>query len=365
MPTFCTGNLAAGRLAPPSNSHRNINITSPPSALLHRGFCCQQANPILQTSSSGFPTSLTSSRLVDDAPRSGAYSFEYLESLPKFRRAASSALFHQGFCCRQAKAALHTQTNEVPPYLMSYSARRGRAARCFEYTELVPASGFSAAFHVPRELFGSSTTRRAAARSFEYIEFFPASGTLRILPPAGKNHPPDFKQRLSHESLELCSSMTTRRAAACSFEYTDFVPASGVSALLRRGLCRRQAKAAPPNSKRHYHELRCSLRPALILEYTEFLPASGLSGFAFQIFAQVEFPTSSGIRVFAVRRVKLAKGTNQSLPAPRLRRFSKANIKIGNSRFRRPPTADFVREVVQFQIRVFEFHELELQHRSV
>ncbi|KAK7001393.1 hypothetical protein R3P38DRAFT_3216967 [Favolaschia claudopus] len=254
-------------------------------------------------------------RLVDDAPRSGAYSFEYLESLPKFRRAASSALFHQGFCCRQAKAALHTQTNEVPP--------------------------------LPHELFSSSRTRPRVALSIQNL--FPSERVLRILsrerypqdlPPAGKNHPPDFKQRLSHESLELCSSMTTRRAAACSFEYTDFVPRE-------RGLSAFAPRTLPPAGKSRSSKLKAALSRATLLQ---FLPASGLSGFAFQIFAQVEFPTSSGIRVFAVRRVKLAKGTNQSSvsPAPRLRRFSKANIKIGNSRFRRPPTADFVREVVQF-----------------
>ncbi|KAK7001381.1 hypothetical protein R3P38DRAFT_3611890 [Favolaschia claudopus] len=318
----------------PPNSHRNINITSPPSALLHRGFCCQQANPSSRLQAAASPRASRALRLVDDAPRSGAYSFEYLESLPKFRRAASSALFHQGFCCRQAKAALHTQTNELvedaPRVALSIQNLFPRAG------SQPPSRLKVAAFHVPRELFGSSTTRRAAARSFEYIEFFPASGTLRILPPAGKNHPPDFKQRLSHESLELCSSMTTRRAAACSFEYTDFVPASG-------GLSAFAPRTLPPAGKSRSSKLKAALSRATI--------SSGERPLRFRIsnIRTSRIPDIFGIRVFAVRRVKLAKGTNQSSvsrppPAP----FLKANIKIGNSRFRRPPTADFVREVVQF-----------------
>ncbi|KAK6984210.1 hypothetical protein R3P38DRAFT_2806750 [Favolaschia claudopus] len=68
--------------------------------------------------------------------------------------------------------------------------------------------------------------------------------------------------------------------------------------------CRRQAKAAPPNSERR----QC-------LEYIEMRPASGISGIdRTENLTQVKFPTFSGIRFFAVRRATLVKGKNQSSP---------------------------------------------------
>ncbi|KAK7001388.1 hypothetical protein R3P38DRAFT_3611913 [Favolaschia claudopus] len=305
---FCTGDFAASR---------------------------QTLSSRLQAAAS--PRASRALRLVDDAPRSGAYSFEYLESLPKFRRAASSALFHQGFCCRQAKAALLTQTNELvedaPRVALSIQNLfpRGGVLR-----QKPPSRLKVAAFHVPRELFGSSTTRRAAARSFEYIEFFPASGTLRILPPAGKNHPPDFKQRLSHESLELCSSMTTRRAAACSFEYTDFVPRAGSQRFCAEDFAAGRQKPL------------LQTQSGIITSYNFFRrAASQVSHFKYSHKSNSRHLGNSSFRRPA-SEVGEGDEPKFSLPAPALRRFSKANIKIGNSRFRRPPTADFVREVVQF-----------------
>ncbi|KAK6996575.1 hypothetical protein R3P38DRAFT_2799941 [Favolaschia claudopus] len=66
---------------------------------------------------------------------------------------------------------------------------------------------------------------------------------------AGRQKPPLQTQSNAFppESHELFSSLTKRRAAARSFECTEW------------DFCCRQAKTAPPNSKRRHHELRCSL----------------------------------------------------------------------------------------------------------
>ncbi|KAK7006087.1 hypothetical protein R3P38DRAFT_3601672 [Favolaschia claudopus] len=81
----------------------------------------------------------------------------------------------------------------------------------------------------PHELFSSSRTRRAAALyRVDYTEMFPASSTASpfapgILPPAGKSLSYKSNQRSFKESRKLFASLTTRRAAAQLF------PASGVS----------------------------------------------------------------------------------------------------------------------------------------
>ncbi|KAK7013129.1 hypothetical protein R3P38DRAFT_2789143 [Favolaschia claudopus] len=148
---FCTGNLAAGRLIPLSNSHRHVKITirralslrtrreAAPVALtiqilfrrttpriLRRGFCRRQAKTALQTQASNC------------FPRAGIQNF--------FPRVAPSALLRRGFCRRQA--------NHTPP------DSNQRVA------------------HEPHELFGSSTTCHAAALyRVDCIEIDPASGT--------------------------------------------------------------------------------------------------------------------------------------------------------------------------------------------
>ncbi|KAK7001385.1 hypothetical protein R3P38DRAFT_2795913 [Favolaschia claudopus] len=195
------------------------------------------------------------------------------------------------------------------------------------------------------------------ACSFDYIELRPPSGTLStfspgILPPAGKSRLPNSNQRGSYEPHELLSSSRTRRAAALnssaerhtkaktalhtqssaspaspavqlvdgaprsgaySFEYIEIVPASETS-VIHGGFCRRQAKAAPPNSKRRHHELRCSSRRRECAEYIDFHLPSKVSVYSSRTsnLTQVEFPAFSGIRFFAVRRATLVKWTNQS-----------------------------------------------------
>ncbi|KAK7001371.1 hypothetical protein R3P38DRAFT_3611877 [Favolaschia claudopus] len=246
------------------------------------------------------------------------------------------------------------------------------------------------------------------ACSFDYIELRPPSGTLStfspgILPPAGKSRLPNSNQRGSYEPHELLSSSRTRRAAALnssaerhtkrfftgdfaaarqklpsilkaapppaspavqlvdgaprsgaySFEYIEIVPASETS-VIHGGFCRRQAKAAPPNSKRRHHELRCSSRRRECAEYIDFHLPSKLSHFKSH---PSRIPGVFGNSIFRRPASDVGEMDEPKSPSPRLRRFSKANIKIGNSRFRRPPNANFMRGRVQFafQIRFFEF----------
>ncbi|KAK7033480.1 hypothetical protein R3P38DRAFT_2773868 [Favolaschia claudopus] len=89
-------------------------------------------------------------------------------------------------------------------------------------------------FPESRELSGSLTPRRGAARSSDYTGLLPPSGTPsafapRILPPAGKYRPPYLKQRVFPLPHELCGSSRTRGAAARSLDYIEVLPASEAS----------------------------------------------------------------------------------------------------------------------------------------
>ncbi|KAK6984220.1 hypothetical protein R3P38DRAFT_3375225 [Favolaschia claudopus] len=191
---------------------------------------------------------------------------------------------------------------------------------------------------------------RSGAYSFDYTELLPPSDILSafspgILPPAGKSRPPYSKQRLSHESLELFGSSTTRCAAARMALSTqkcfpragarEILPANGVS-----GFCRRQAKAASPNSNRRYPAIpsyvaRCRRREAapMVRLYRNASRERDLSSRTSNL-TEVEFPVFSGIRFFAVRRAKLANRRTKGLPASREPRCSVCQSPRSKIKFR-------------------------------
>ncbi|KAK6996570.1 hypothetical protein R3P38DRAFT_2799938 [Favolaschia claudopus] len=136
-----------------------------------------------------------------------------------------------------------------------------------------------------------------------------------------KAAPPDSKQRLSPESHELFSSLTKRRAAARSFECTEW------------DFCCRQAKTAPPNSKRRHHELRCSLmrrEAALMLEAIHFRPPSNISDLGLEIspksnsrrFREFVFSPSGERSLRRVERKAKLKSFSKPIHSPRAASFS-------------------------------------------
>ncbi|KAK7001397.1 hypothetical protein R3P38DRAFT_3216972 [Favolaschia claudopus] len=273
-----------------------FSLSTPPPAVLspelyasERGFGRRQANPALRLTSTHqhlHPASLVTAR----APRSGAHSVDYIDFVP----ASSQHIFTGDFAAGRQKSPAKLKPT-----------RFLRASRALELVKDAPRSG-----------------ARIFAGDF-------AAGRQK-LPSILKAAPPP-----ASPAVQLVDGAP--RSGAYSFEYIEIVPASETSVIHGDFAT---SKQKPPLQTQSdvitSYVARRSGANALIYRSR----ASNLT--------QVEFPAFSGIRFFAVRRATLVKWTNQSLPAPRLPRFSKANIKIGNSRFRRPPTADFVREVVQF-----------------
>ncbi|KAK7013229.1 hypothetical protein R3P38DRAFT_3580395 [Favolaschia claudopus] len=220
-------------------------------ALFATGFGRRQANPALQLIHTS--TSPSRARLVTArAPRS----FNCIDFLP-----ASS----------KAKAALHTQTNEVPPYRTSSSAR-----------------------------FGSAAQRRCIALTIQ--KFFPRAA-LRVLRwgfcrRQAKTASPNSRQRLYPEPHELF-------AARIPLSIQIFVPASEISGTLPPA-----GKSRSSNSKQRHHELRCSLRrreAALRLRVYRNDSGERLPRYRTWNINQVKFPTFSEIRVFIVRRANLPR----------------------------------------------------------
>ncbi|KAK7033470.1 hypothetical protein R3P38DRAFT_2773860 [Favolaschia claudopus] len=154
-----------------------------------------------------------------------------------------------------------------------------------------------------------------------------ATFSPRILPPAGKNRPPEFKQRLSHEAHELFGSLTTRRAA-------------------RRDFAAGRQKPVLQTQSDVITSYVARFRGANAQVY-RFSSAEQPSKTLTSNFTQVEFPMFSGIRFFPVRRAKFGKGLVQRSPRAALFGSLKSKIKIQNSIFRRPPSAVSVEVHVQ------------------
>ncbi|KAK7033465.1 hypothetical protein R3P38DRAFT_3352586 [Favolaschia claudopus] len=257
---FCNGNLAAGRLIPPSNSYRNANISTPRAL-----------------------------------------------SLRARREAAHVALTIQNFIRRGA----HSGKNRPPDFKQRV-------------------------FPLPHELRGSSRTRGAAARSLDYIEVLPASDSSRQKP-------------LS--ILKAAGFPLAPRA----FQLVEDVPRSGAIVSRERD----------PGQKPPLHTQSDVISPSQApcgaarrrqcLKYIEFVPGSGSQSNS-RPFREFDFSPSGEQRT----RILV------NLSFESLCILLNIQPKIENSRFRRPPSAEFM----QYHVRLFKFafsssRELGLEHQRV
>ncbi|KAK7053954.1 hypothetical protein R3P38DRAFT_2761725 [Favolaschia claudopus] len=208
----------------------------------------------------------------------------------------------------------------------------------------------------------SLRARREAARVALTIQKF--------FPRAALRGAADSNQRVA-ERHELFGSSTTRHAAALyRVDCIEIDPASGT--LRQKPLSRLQPTTFPVTSRALWLVEDAPRSGAYSFHYIEILPASGTFRFssAEQRSSQVEFPTFSGIRIFAVRRAQLAQGLTN---APRKRGCSTVNkfqdqtqnfefsasaeprlcaVRLSNSIFRAPLNLDFNINGVQASVKL-------------
>ncbi|KAK7013127.1 hypothetical protein R3P38DRAFT_3582088 [Favolaschia claudopus] len=228
-----------------------------------------------------------------------------LYTLQAFSNLGSPKLYahvlQRGFGRRQAIPALQLASprqHHHPARGLSLRARREAARVALTIQKFFPRAALRVATdsnqrvaHEPHELFGSSTTCHAAALyRVDCIEIDPASGTQLAPFPRGfcrrqaKAAPPDSKHRLSAFPHELFSSSRTRRAAAHSFHYIEIVPArdtlSAFSPGIRPPLLQTQCDVSRLKLPRcvAHHQGAAKLRQSF--EYIDFFPASGVSDHA-------------------------------------------------------------------------------------
>ncbi|KAK7016359.1 hypothetical protein R3P38DRAFT_3203590 [Favolaschia claudopus] len=162
MHTFCTGNLAAGRLTTPSNSHRHVNITT---SQAFKGYCARAGACARTHRASG--------ALARDTAFA-ARSFDYIDFLP-----ASSKYFCNGdFAAGRQIPPLQTHSAVFAPnvsrerHLEPLFTGNSAAGRQKRPSRLKPA-GFPQASQAPQLV---EDAPRSGAYTFEYIEMLPASG---------------------------------------------------------------------------------------------------------------------------------------------------------------------------------------------